>query len=50
MDFVLDRCVDHCLLSKPTEAPASDPSDDKDDLDFHISHKVQLPNLKSNLR
>ncbi|CAH0694998.1 unnamed protein product [Spodoptera exigua] len=49
VDFVLDRCVDHCLLSKPTETPPSDPSDDKDDLDFHISHKVQLPNLKSNL-
>ncbi|KAJ8735332.1 hypothetical protein PYW07_006952 [Mythimna separata] len=48
VDFVLDRCVDHCLLSKPTESPSSDPADDKDDLDFHISHKVQLPNLKSN--
>ncbi|XP_047984965.1 uncharacterized protein LOC125225342 [Leguminivora glycinivorella] len=40
VDFVLDRCIDHCLLSEPTESPV-DPSDDKDDLDFHISRKFK---------
>ncbi|XP_059055041.1 uncharacterized protein LOC131849069 [Achroia grisella] len=47
VDFVLDRCVDHCHLFRPTESPASDPADDKDDLDFHISHKIQPPNLSN---
>ncbi|CAG4986214.1 unnamed protein product [Parnassius apollo] len=47
VDFVLDRCVDHCLLLRPTESPSSDPSDDKDDLDFHISHKIKPPNLSN---
>ncbi|XP_026731795.1 uncharacterized protein LOC113496690 [Trichoplusia ni] len=47
VDFVLDRCVDHCQLSRPTENPAVDPADDKDDLDFHISHKIQPPNLSN---
>lgn len=48
VDFVLDRCVDHCQLSRPaTESPTSDPSDDKDDLDFHISHKIQPPSLSN---
>ncbi|KAL4713882.1 hypothetical protein ACJJTC_015536 [Scirpophaga incertulas] len=43
VDFVLDRCVDHCKLTRPTETPATDAADDddKDDLDFHISHKIQ---------
>lgn len=45
VDFVLDRCVDHCQSSivKPTD----DPADDKDDLDFHISHKIQPPILSN---
>ncbi|XP_075992975.1 uncharacterized protein LOC142987902 [Anticarsia gemmatalis] len=48
VDFVLDRCVDYCQLYRPaTESPSSDPSDDKDDLDFHISHKIQPPNLSN---
>ncbi|KAL0851487.1 hypothetical protein ABMA28_007282 [Loxostege sticticalis] len=43
VDFVLDRCVDHCKLSRPTDPPSTEPAedDDKDDLDFHISHKIQ---------
>ncbi|RVE50649.1 hypothetical protein evm_004681 [Chilo suppressalis] len=43
VDFVLDRCVDHCKLSRPTESPVTEAADndDKDDLDFHISHKIQ---------
>ncbi|XP_063357738.1 uncharacterized protein LOC134647335 [Cydia amplana] len=40
VDFVLDRCIDHCLLSAPTASPV-DPADDKDDLDFHISRKFK---------
>ncbi|XP_030030821.2 uncharacterized protein LOC115447752 [Manduca sexta] len=49
VDFVLDRCVDHCQLYRPTESPAIDPTedDDKDDLNFHISHKIQPPNLSN---
>ncbi|VVC91148.1 uncharacterized protein LOC126976383 [Leptidea sinapis] len=44
VDFVLDTCVDHCMLSRPTEtSPTSDPSDDKDDLDFHIARKIYPP-------
>ncbi|XP_028166617.1 uncharacterized protein LOC135085178 [Ostrinia nubilalis] len=44
VDFVLDRCVDHCKLTRPTDPPATEPAedDDKDDLDFHISHKIAL--------
>ncbi|XP_053614679.1 uncharacterized protein LOC128677686 isoform X1 [Plodia interpunctella] len=47
VDFVLDRCVDHCQLIRPTESPAIDPADDKDDLDFHISQKIRPPNLSN---
>ncbi|GBP13269.1 Major facilitator superfamily domain-containing protein 6 [Eumeta japonica] len=43
--FVLDRCVDHCLLSQPTERSASDPADDKDDIDVQIIRKITPPNL-----
>lgn len=46
VDFVLDQCVDHCMLSQ-TQNPSSDPADDKDDLDFHISHKIYPPNLSN---
>ncbi|XP_034835100.1 major facilitator superfamily domain-containing protein 6-A-like [Maniola hyperantus] len=45
VDFVLDRCIDHCMLSIPTERPEVDPADDKDDLDFHIEHKFHPPRL-----
>ncbi|KAJ0182735.1 hypothetical protein K1T71_002104 [Dendrolimus kikuchii] len=47
VDFVLDRCVDHCHLIRPTESPSDDPADDKDDIDFHISKKIQPPNLSN---
>lgn len=47
VDFVLDRCVDHCMLSRPTESPAIDPADEKDDIGVHISHKIKPPNLSN---
>ncbi|XP_028028976.1 uncharacterized protein LOC114242132 [Bombyx mandarina] len=49
VDFVLDRCVDHCQLFKPPESPFTKSSgdDENDDLDFHISHKIQPPNLSN---
>ncbi|XP_022114941.1 uncharacterized protein LOC110993123 [Pieris rapae] len=48
VDFVLDRCVDHCMLFRPTEtSPTSDPTDDKDDIDVHIVQKIYPPNLSN---
>ncbi|KAI8438141.1 hypothetical protein MSG28_010768 [Choristoneura fumiferana] len=46
VDFVLDRCIDHCMLSRPAGSPV-DPSDDEDDLDFHISQKIKPPHLSN---
>ncbi|XP_072946601.1 major facilitator superfamily domain-containing protein 6-like isoform X2 [Epargyreus clarus] len=45
VDFVLDRCVDHCMLSKPTESPVSDTSDEKELINIHITHKIHPPDL-----
>lgn len=47
VDFVLDRCVDHCMLSRPTESPAIDPADEKDDIGVHISQKIKPPHLSN---
>lgn len=46
LDFVLDGCDDHCMLYQRNEKPlGSDPTDDKDDLDVHISKKLKPPSL-----
>ncbi|XP_041975551.1 uncharacterized protein LOC121730529 [Aricia agestis] len=47
VDFILDRCVDHCMLSRPTERPPVPDDDETDDIDFPIAHKIHPPNLSN---
>ncbi|XP_049873244.1 uncharacterized protein LOC126371880 [Pectinophora gossypiella] len=50
VDFVLDRCVDHCSSnSSKLDQPfneTNNPDDDIDDIDIHISQKVKPAILK----
>ncbi|KAJ2940630.1 hypothetical protein O0L34_g14735 [Tuta absoluta] len=50
VDFVLDRCVDHCLNREQPDLPLNEtnPDDDQDDIDFHIAKKIKPPKLQTN--
>ncbi|XP_038207572.1 uncharacterized protein LOC119829246 [Zerene cesonia] len=45
VDFVLDRCLDHCMITETS--PTSAPTDVKNEIDFPIAHKIHPPNLSN---